>query len=150
MDLICTPMPRAGNRCTCRFQRRQRDEFQSLEKHPNLEGYMANLYYTKRRHREMFNCVNVELTGDDLDALERVIKEDKLPETCGFFFGETDGSEREDDWPSSQRLARVLARVDMSNYTSCGSGLAREGAHVAPFSSRPPGAAPSCRGRPTR
>ncbi len=68
---------------------------------------------------------------DDLDALERVIKEDKLPETCGFFFGETTAPSVRTIWPSSQRLARCSQRVDMSTTPRGGSGLP-EGAHVAP------------------
>ncbi|MFG1342658.1 hypothetical protein [Xanthobacter autotrophicus] len=37
------------------------------------------------------------LTREDLDALEEAIRSGSLPQTCGFFFGASDGSEREDD-----------------------------------------------------
>jgi hypothetical protein len=45
-----------------------------------------------------FNCVPVELTLADLAELERVIADEELPETTGFFFGEdSDDFYREKD-----------------------------------------------------
>lgn len=58
-------------------------------KHPNLHGWMENLYRDKGGIDEQFNCVPVELTMSDLDNLEEAIKEDKLPDTAGFFFGQS-------------------------------------------------------------
>ena len=55
-------------------------------KHPNLQGWMQELYYEKGGEGE-FNCVDVELTLEDLDALEATLDEEELPETVGFFFG---------------------------------------------------------------
>ena len=66
-------------------------------KHPNMYGWMERLYRAKGDTDKNFNCVNVELTASDLDALEACIQNGTLPETSGFFFGTTDGSEREDD-----------------------------------------------------
>jgi hypothetical protein len=60
-------------------------------KHPNLQGWMRDLYYEKGGEGE-FNCVDVELTLEDLDALEASLDEEALPETTGFFFG-SDSSE---------------------------------------------------------
>ena len=60
-------------------------------KHPNLQGWMRDLYYEKGGEGE-FNCVDVELTLEDLDALEASLDEEALPETAGFFFG-SDSSE---------------------------------------------------------
>jgi hypothetical protein len=60
-------------------------------KHPNLQGFMQELYYEKGGEGE-FNCVDVELTLEDLDALEESLDEEALPETEGFFFG-TDSSD---------------------------------------------------------
>ena len=59
-------------------------------KHPNLQGWMEELYHEKGGDGE-FNCVDVELTLDDLDALERSLDESALPETVGFFFGTDSG-----------------------------------------------------------
>ena len=36
---------------------------------------------------EEFNCVDLELTLEDLDALEESLDDESLPETAGFFFG---------------------------------------------------------------
>ena len=55
-------------------------------KHPNLQGWMEELYREKGGE-ELFNCVDVELTLEDLDALEQTLDESALPETVGFFFG---------------------------------------------------------------
>lgn len=65
-------------------------------KHPNLHGWMEQLYRRKGGTAE-FNCVGVKLTEDDLRELETTITSHKLPDTCGFFFGQTDGSEYNDD-----------------------------------------------------
>jgi len=71
-------------------------QFHYWRKHPNLHGWMENLYHMKGGVNE-FNCTTVQLTSEDIDLLECAIKEGKLPETCGFFFGKSDGSECEDD-----------------------------------------------------
>ena len=55
-------------------------------KHPNLQGFMENLYIEKGGEDE-FNCVEVELDLADIDALEASVKGEELPETGGFFFG---------------------------------------------------------------
>ena len=60
-------------------------------KHPNLQGWMQELYHEKGGE-ESFNCVDVELTLGDLEALEQSLDESALPETVGFFFG-TDSSD---------------------------------------------------------
>jgi hypothetical protein len=59
-------------------------------KHPNLQGWMEELYHEKGGEEE-FNCVDVELTLEDLDALEQSLDESALPETVGFFFGTDSG-----------------------------------------------------------
>ena len=66
-------------------------------KHPNLEGWMADLY-SKKGGKEEFNCVPVKLTLEDLDNLESAITGGELPETEGFFFGgDSDEHYREQD-----------------------------------------------------
>ena len=62
-------------------------EIAQWRKHPNLQGWMKNLY-RENGGTEEFNCVDVELTLEDLDSLEAAITGTELPETCGFFFGE--------------------------------------------------------------
>lgn len=75
-------------------------------KHPNLQGWMQDLYYEKGGEGE-FNCVDVELTLEDLDALEESLDEEALPETAGFFFG-TDSS---DYYAEADREFIVAARA---------------------------------------
>ena len=63
-------------------------------KHPNLQGWMEELWHEKgcpHDNGDGFNCVDLELTLEDLDALEASLDEEDLPETTGFFFG-TDSS----------------------------------------------------------
>ena len=66
-------------------------ELATWRKHPNLQGWMQDLYYEKGGEEE-FNCVDLELTLEDLDALEESLDDEALPETVGFFFG-TDSSD---------------------------------------------------------
>ena len=61
-------------------------------KHPNLHGWMEQLWVSKGRPRQsvgwpIFNGIELELTWDDLDNLERAIRHGQLPDTEGFFFG---------------------------------------------------------------
>ena len=62
-------------------------ELAEWRKHPNLQGWMENLWYEKGGEGE-FNCVELELTLENLDALEATLDEEALPETAGFFFGD--------------------------------------------------------------
>ena len=66
-------------------------ELSYWRKHPNLQGWMEELYHEKGGSQE-FNCVDLELTLGDLDALEESLDEEAWPETAGFFFG-TDSSD---------------------------------------------------------
>jgi len=61
-------------------------------KHPNLHGWMEQLWVSKgkpgRKHDDSeFNGIELELTWEDVDALERAVKHGMLPSTDGFFFG---------------------------------------------------------------
>ena len=66
-------------------------------KHPNLQGWMESLWKKKMHEANQelpesewdssFNGIELELTGQDLDALERAVKKHQLPKTSGFFFG---------------------------------------------------------------
>ena len=60
-------------------------------KHPNLHGWMEQLWRTKNDMGSlddpMFNGVELELTFDDIIQLEKDINEGNLPKTAGFFFG---------------------------------------------------------------
>ena len=58
-------------------------------KHPNLQGWMEKLFYDKGGRCDTFNGVEVELTWDDIDQLEKDIKSGVMSKlnTTGFFFG---------------------------------------------------------------
>ena len=60
-------------------------------KHPNLHGWMEQLWRNKNDTHGLnditFNGIELELTWEDLDALEMDIKNGQLPSTSGFFFG---------------------------------------------------------------
>ena len=75
-------------------------------KHPNLQGWMEELWYEKGGEGE-FNCVDLELTLEDLDALEATLDEEELPETVGFFFG----SNADDHYAEADREFIVQARA---------------------------------------
>jgi hypothetical protein len=67
-------------------------------KHPNLHGWMERLAESKNVKYSTFNGVELELTWQDLDELERAITHDQLPSTQGFFFGnEADDYYKEQD-----------------------------------------------------
>ena len=74
-------------------------------KHPNLHGWMERLWEEKGRPGDdhhpnggSFNGVELELTWDDLEQLEKDINEGNLPYTEGFFFGSpSDDYYREQD-----------------------------------------------------
>jgi hypothetical protein len=72
-------------------------------KHPNLHGWMEELWNSKGRPRdndddETFNGIELELTWEDIDMLEEDINQGALPGTSGFFFGDpADDYYREDD-----------------------------------------------------
>ena len=66
-------------------------------KHPNLQGWMEQLWISKLAAEgktpedsewgSSFNGVELELSREDIDALEKAVLETTLPPTGGFFFG---------------------------------------------------------------
>ena len=78
-------------------------------KHPNLHGWMERLWHSKRNAEGnpvvedadgmgTFNGIELELTHEDLDELERAVTHKQLPSTSGFFFGnDADEHYRESD-----------------------------------------------------
>jgi len=57
-------------------------------KHPNLHGWMEQLWQKKNpEDLSSFNGIELELTALDLDELEQVLLDGRLPHTQGFFFG---------------------------------------------------------------
>lgn len=91
-----------------------RNEIASWRKHPNLQGWMENLWNEKgqpvpEERKEtfdgVFNCIDLELTREDLDRLEIDLVNQRVAslKTVGFFFGEDS-----DEYYYEQDLAFVL------------------------------------------
>jgi hypothetical protein len=82
-------------------------------KHPNLQGWMRQLWVRKGKvgpsDDPTFNGVELELTWEDLDELEYVVKNSQLPSTTGFFFGD-----QSDDYYKNQDLEFIRnARAEL-------------------------------------
>lgn len=72
------------------------DDFAYWRKFNHLHGWMEKLYYSKGGKADSFNCVNVRLTEQDLDVLQKQAEAMSLKPTEGFFFGSY-GDFTEDD-----------------------------------------------------
>ena len=76
-------------------------------KHPNLQGWMERLWRSKGGEGD-FNCVSVELNGDDLQRLRIDVDHRDLPSTQGFFFGNDS-----DEYYKEQDLTFVEEALDL-------------------------------------
>lgn len=83
-------------------------------KHPNLQGWMENLWISQGNIPDQdcyFNGVELELTWQDLDRLEQDILSGKMTDlnTVGFFFGDPS-----DDYYRAQDLKFIRdARAEL-------------------------------------
>ena len=94
----------------------EKEELAYWRKHPNLQGWMEDLWESKGRPGLTednsgnmlgdFNCIPLELTHDDLDDLEDAVMNSELPQTVGFFFG----SNSDDDYMEQDLEFIVRAR----------------------------------------
>jgi hypothetical protein len=100
------------------FKAENATELHYWRKHPNLHGWMEELYYAKGGSAESFNCVTLQLALKDLDKLEADTKSQKLPDTKGFFFGESDGTEFEDDLAFINKAREAIAQGQIVFYDS--------------------------------
>jgi len=96
----------------------EQSEVQYWRKHPNLHGWMEHLYRLKGGSAESFNCVPVELTLEDIDSLEQAIRNGELPQTSGFFFGQSTGDEADRDLQFCAEARKVLADGGFLYYDS--------------------------------
>ena len=97
----------------------EKEELAYWRKHPNLQGFMENLWHEKgcpNKPEEPnslgmsnFNCVPVDLTYDDLDSLEKAVNSKELPQTIGFFFGDdSDDDYKQEDLEFIQKAREAL------------------------------------------
>ena len=77
-------------------------------KHPNLHGMMKSLYDEKGGKNIDFNCVNLALNHADLSRVEKAVRFGMLPQTAGFFFGESDGTEKAGDLAFIEKARTAL------------------------------------------
>ena len=101
LDMYAYTAAKAGERREyfegCQFDPEKREyvnphmseprELAYWRKHPNLHGWMERLAEEKGLTYSSFNGIELELTWEDLDILERAVKKRQLPSTTGFFFG---------------------------------------------------------------
>jgi hypothetical protein len=79
-------------------------------KHHNLHDWMQRLYQAKGGQDPDFNLSPVALNRADLGTLELAIKAGDLPDTGRFFFGASDGSERDNDLAFIRKGREALQR----------------------------------------
>ena len=94
------------------------EEIHYWRKHPNLHGWMQNLYDAKGGTESNFNGDCVVLDSEDLDNLEQDIKDGNLPDTSGFFFGQSQPDEDEDDLLFVKEAREAIANGKTVYYTS--------------------------------
>lgn len=70
----------------------ERYSFGHWRKHPNLHGYIVQEFSEGDD-----NCREIVLSAEGLRQIIAAVEDDQLPVTTGFFFGESDGSEKERD-----------------------------------------------------
>ena len=105
----------------------EKTEIAYWRKHNRLQGFMEELWITQEGNSEEFNCVDLELTEEDLNKLEKAVITYNLPQTGGFFFGQdsyeyrndqdTHYSDYEDDVAFIAKGREVLANGDTLIYS---------------------------------
>ena len=105
-------------------------EIHYWRKHPDMHGLMEELWTKKMTEAGtpsepetegwfageiVFNCQPIRLTFADLEFIESVVKRDELPETSGFFFGQSDSGRKSEDLDFI-RKAREAIGQDMEVY----------------------------------
>lgn len=90
------------------------EEIYYWRKHPNLHGWMEQLYRSKGG-KEEFNCVNVMLTNEDLEKLKEDIAGKGLPSTSGFFFGQS--SDNDDERQADLKFVEIAQDAIEEGYT---------------------------------
>jgi len=73
-------------------------EIACWRKHNRLHGWMEKLWREKTGMEGSFNCEELLLEKKDISTLEKVIRNNQLPETGGFYFGEDSYSENEEQY----------------------------------------------------
>ncbi len=98
----------------------EQEELHYWRKHPNLHGWMQNLYDAKGGTSDSFNGDCVILDNEDLDNLEQDIRDYNLPDTSGFFFGQSGNGYEEikDDLEFVSKAREAIKEGKTVYYTS--------------------------------
>ena len=96
----------------------EQQKFHYWRKHPNMHGWMESLYHEKGGQSDTFNCDNVRITEEDLDQLEAAINEEELPDTAGFFFGESEPEDKVGDLEFVKKAREAISEGYDVYYTS--------------------------------
>ena len=78
-------------------------------KHPNLHGYIVNAFANGTD-----NCEAIVLEASDIENIIDAVARDSLPHTEGFFFGASDGTEKENDLKVLRAALKWLRTEDHS------------------------------------
>lgn len=92
-------------------------EITCWRKHPNLHGYIEQLYRERGGSKE-FNCIEFELEKEDLENILKNSKENTLPKTTGFFFGELCEEDNEHTIEVMERAIELLNEGEKIFYNS--------------------------------
>lgn len=83
-------------------------ELHYWRKHPDLHGWMEGLYSGKGGNGS-FNLDPIVLTTADIDQLETAIERNELPQTDGYFFGQSLADEFADDLAFIAKARKAIA-----------------------------------------
>lgn len=87
-------------------------------KHPNLHGWMEDLYYEKGGTDPNFNVVCVRIDLEDLERLEADVTGDALETRTGFFWGTSQPEDKDDDLIFIAAARDAIANGQNVFYTS--------------------------------
>lgn len=78
-----------------------------FRKHPNLHGQIQEYYFDKNEFEDIFNTTYYELSEEECKEILEKAKENSLPKTQGFFFGES----TEDDNKRTVECMEMLIKL---------------------------------------
>ncbi len=82
-------------------------------KHPNLHGYIVQTFADG-----VDKCQEIDLSADDIRKIIAAIEGNELPETLGFFFGVSDGTEKDQDLQIFREAVTWLEADDADGWRS--------------------------------
>lgn len=99
----------------------EEEDLAYFRKHSDLHGYMEQLYYDKGGQEEIFNCVELLLSKNDLLILRCKVKkqikgQDIFGASRGFFWGES----IKEDWDNTLIILNsILEDTDFTKEQVC-------------------------------